>query len=587
MRGSQQRAAGTRTLLPALILLGVAAVGMAAIESVLLIDVGGPTLVLLLFPATGLIYLAVGVLAWVRRPSHRMGPLLGVGGFVWLAAGLGNTSHGALVAVGQMVATVPLAIVLHLLLAFPSGRVGRGGARVLVVAGYVTTVVLQAPIYLFGPESGEAGPLVIADRPDLAALGHQIQSNIGAVIVIVTSVVLLRRLLQATPARRRVLAPLYGFGSFAIVGVSASVKLLKPYFDLDPLVVVEVQIGVLAGVPIAFVAGMLRGGFARTAELAELGSWLGGPELTRGGLDAALARTLGDPSVSLIYRVESGHGGPDYWVDEEGGRVDPIDAPGAGSAPVVIDGQQIAALRYDVDLTRDHEEVSAVGRVAALAIARQQLTTQLLASQEQLRDSRTRLLHAGDRERRGLAQDLHDRLQSRLVLLGMQVGVLLARPECADRAALTGVRAGLDEAITELRLIVQGVMPALLLERGLYAALAAMADSCPLPTELTVDADPAERLPTAVESTAYHVVAEALANAVKHSGARVISVRVRRPPMALHLEVTDDGAGGAVPGDGLGLSGMADRVAALRGVLTVDSAPGRGTRLSVEMPCVS
>jgi hypothetical protein len=140
------RLSRARGLQHALAQLAVAAVILAGVEAALL--VAGPltpTWVGMLFPVGAGVYLAVGLLAWLRRPSNRMGSLLSAGGLVWLAAGLANTDLPELIAVGQILATAPLAIVVHLLVAFPSGRLATSGARALVAVAYFTAIVLQAP----------------------------------------------------------------------------------------------------------------------------------------------------------------------------------------------------------------------------------------------------------------------------------------------------------------------------------------------------------------------------------------------------------------------------------------------------------
>jgi len=223
-------------------------------------------------------------------------------------------------------------------------------------------------------------------------------------------------------------------------------------------------------------------------------------------------------------------------------------------------------------------------------LSKPETSAQLLASQEELRDSRTRLVEAGDRERRRLAQDLHDRLQGRLTLLALRVG------SASPGDDLTEIRRGLDESITELRWLVQGVMPSLLVERGLLAAVEDMTDRMPLRTVLHVDEATARgvdgrevdsRLPSSVEGTAYSVIAEALTNAVKHAGATTLTVVIRRDGGRLRIEVVDDGVGGARPSGGTGLRGMGDRVHALGGTLVIDSPAGAGTRVLVEMACAS
>jgi len=139
--------------------------------------------------------------------------------------------------------------------------------------------------------------------------------------------------------------------------------------------------------------------------------------------------------------------------------------------------------------------------------------------------------------------------------------------------------------IDELRRLVHGMMPAALLERGLVAATEDLVDRVPIPTDLDVDAA-ADRLPPAVESTAYFVVAESLANAVKHARASALAVRLGRVDGLLRIEVRDDGVGGARIG-GRGLRGMADRVDALGGQLSVDSPLDQGTRIVADVPCGS
>jgi signal transduction histidine kinase len=354
---------------------------------------------------------------------------------------------------------------------------------------------------------------------------------------------------------------------------------------IDPVTLGTFQLFLNMVLPCAFVAGLLIGGFERTSEVDQLGAWLGAPDGQRPSLRDALSRTVGDPTLTLGYRV--GHG----WVDADGVAIELPDGGSNRRAVLVeLDDRSVAAIVYDATLIADPEPVRAAGRVAAIALDRERLTAQLLASQEELRDSRTRLVEAGDRERRRLAQDLHDRLQGRLTLLALRVG------SASPGDDLTEIRRGLDESITELRWLVQGVMPSLLVERGLLAAVEDMTDRMPLRTVLHVDEATARgvdgrevdsRLPSSVEGTAYSVIAEALTNAVKHAGATTLTVVIRRDGGRLRIEVVDDGVGGARPSGGTGLRGMGDRVHALGGTLVIDSPAGAGTRVLVEMACAS
>jgi len=205
------------------------------------------------------------------------------------------------------------------------------------------------------------------------------------------------------------------------------------------------------------------------------------------------------------------------------------------------------------------------------------LTADLLASREGLRISRARLLEATDDERRRIARDLHDGLQTRLVILAMQAG----RPG-AGEDDVAGLSAGLQEAIVELRELVQGVVPATLTERGLYAAAEELTDRMPMPVAVEFDQAGGE-LPIGVETAGYFVVSEAFSNAIKHSRAEEMRLSIGRLNGSLRIEIADDGVGGARLGSGL--RGLADRVDALNGQLRIDSPPGGGTRVLVEVPC--
>lgn len=543
------------------------------VVEVALVLAGDPAAVVpgLAFPVVAWIYLGAGIAAWARRPGSRVGVLLTTGGSFWLLAGLANTADPVLAGVGLATATIPVAVVLHVLLAFPSGRLRDPRARRLVAAGYVTTTVLQAPVWLWDPASTWA----VADRPDLLATGRALNAATAFVVIGATAVLLVRRLRAAPAVDRPVLAPLYLYGGGAIVTVVVAGN-LRRVVEVDPLAVFWVQIAVLAGVPIAFAAGVLRGGFARTAAIEELGVWLGTAERGRGEVGAALARTLGDPTLALAFRGDDG-----AWVDGHGRPA--VVPEGRELVPIELAGRPVGAIVHDPSLQPDPETVRAAGRVVAIAVDRERLTARLLAEQEQLRESRTRLVEAGDRERRRLARDLHDRLQSRLVLLALRAGT--AR---ADQADLEAFRRDVDEVAAEVRLIVAGVMPALLLERGLTAAVEEMLARTPLRASLASSDDAGgARLPPSVEGTAFHVVAEAITNTVKHAGASVLEVGLHRADGALRVTVHDDGCGGAAPAGGTGLRGLRDRVEALGGRLAVDSTDGRGTTLVAEIPCGS
>ncbi|WP_448639462.1 sensor histidine kinase [Geodermatophilus sp. URMC 63] len=234
--------------------------------------------------------------------------------------------------------------------------------------------------------------------------------------------------------------------------------------------------------------------------------------------------------------------------------------------------------------------------VRAVALLQAQLGRVLLTSRAATQAELGRLAEGRDAavaaeavSLRRLERDIHDGPQQHLVRLGMDLSRAqrqLDRDPAAARTTI-GEAAGLArEALEELRALSRGIAPPVLADRGLAAALAAVAARSPVPVQLAVDLPP-ERLAPAVENTAYFVVSEALANVAKHSGAAACQVVVVAVGPALRVTVEDDGPGGAVLVPGHGLAGLADRLRAVDGVLTVDSPPGGPTRLVAELPCGS
>ena len=230
--------------------------------------------------------------------------------------------------------------------------------------------------------------------------------------------------------------------------------------------------------------------------------------------------------------------------------------------------------------------MAAVQGAVALALlgpSQSQLQSRVAA----LEASRDRAVDSAEAERRRIERDLHDGAQQRLVALAMDLGMARAKLESDPAAATALVGEAHEEAkraLAELRDLARGIHPAVLADRGLDAAISALAARSPVPVGVEVATG---RLPGPVESAAYFVVAEALTNAAKHAGAAEIGVRISRHRDLLVVEVTDDGTGGADPARGSGLRGLADRVAAVDGRLTVTSPPGGPTVVRAELPCGS
>jgi signal transduction histidine kinase len=227
-----------------------------------------------------------------------------------------------------------------------------------------------------------------------------------------------------------------------------------------------------------------------------------------------------------------------------------------------------------------------------LALARRYLgqlsADELAARVFEVEQRREDAMAAAETERRRIERDLHDGAQQQLVALAMLLGRARRKydsdPE-ATRALLDEAHRSAKEAIVELRELTRGLSPPVLADRGLDAALSALAARSEVP--VAIDFDVARRPGRTAESIAYFMIAESLTNIVKHARAGRAWVRVRREGASLRVEVGDDGVGGAVLSGGSGLAGLADRAAGVDGTLTVTSPAGGPTTVSLELPCGS
>jgi PAS domain S-box-containing protein len=279
------------------------------------------------------------------------------------------------------------------------------------------------------------------------------------------------------------------------------------------------------------------------------------------GVKEAVANVIddGQPFV-LEYRIVRADGGV-RWVLDRGQLV-----PGPGGR------RWMDGAIFDITERRAAEE----------ALRRQEIEQ---ARTEELRASRGRIVEAADAARRKIERDLHDGAQQRLVALALDVRLARARverdPACAAEF-LEKLGSELAGASEELRELARGIHPAVLTERGLGPAIIALADRAPVPVEI-VELPP-DRLPSAAETTAYFTVSEALTNVAKYAQATHASVRLATEEDALVVEIRDDGVGGAQASTGSGLSGLADRVGACDGALSVTSPPGEGTLVRAVLP---
>ncbi|MDT4891762.1 MAG: hypothetical protein QOE97_797 [Pseudonocardiales bacterium] len=617
----------------AVLLLGIVGAVLIGLEVALVAAAPNDSLVHFGYPINAAVYLAVGLYAWARRPVNHLGPILAFGGFAWLAAGLTNTSIEALIALGTILGTLFESVVVHVMHVFPTGRVEGLLSRITVAGGYAIGLIGQIPLYVFVAAPYPYGALTISNHPEWANLGSQAQRVAGTAVVLATAVLAANRLLNITPQQRRVLTPLWLYGTLAVLTISsigyevpraaglvlllivivvvssrsrnitpqqrrvlsrlwlygiASVltllfidEFVRLTVGLNQKTVEWVQLIIMGSLPLAFLLAVVRGGFSRVGDAASLATWLGESGQSSMSLRDALASTLGDSSLELVYWSAEGK----QFLDADGRPfIHPADDSPRAVRPVEVGGHLVGALVYERALNEDRGLVASAARLAAIAVDRERLVVELLASRAAERAAATRVVVAGDQERRRIARDLHDGLQSRLILLALQAGELATEgpdPGAARRNA-EGLRVGLLETANELRDLVHGVMPAPLIERGLAAAVSDLVDRLPIPTYVQTGLGP-DRLNPTVEASAYLVVAEAIANAVKHARPSRIDVRLADIGGCLSIAVSDDGPGGAKVQAGGGLAGLADRLAMLRGSLVIDSNE-TGTSIIAELP---
>ena len=534
-------------------------------------------------------WVSTGLFAWARDPENRVGMLMAITGFAWLISLVGVSDIPLLFTFGQVFGSLFFVTALHMLLSAPDGRLHSTFERRLIALAYALTL-LVLPLYLFAdPQTAfdcddcpENVLLISANDTVVDVLGGGLDAAALA-LVIVVMVYLIRRYRRAGGAERRIYGPLYLAGIALMIALVATVAVNAAATSSDAANVAWLcAMAVLGLMPFAFLAALARARVLQGGAVGELISRLG--ETPRPGeLRDALADALSDPSLELVY-----------WLPESARFVDatgrPFALPQHGSgralAPVERDGETIAAIVYDATLTGARDHVRAVGAAAALALQNERLDAELRAKVQELRASRERMLSIGLEERRRLERNLHDGAQQRLVSLALNLRVARSKlhedPGGAD-TLLAEAGDELDSALEELRELARGLHPAVLSERGLRTAIESLALRAPVPVQL--GALPEERLPEAIELAAYFVISEALTNVAKYADAAQATVSVERLNGRVVVAVADDGVGGADPGRGSGLRGLADRMAVLEGLLEVKSERGKGTTVKASIPC--
>jgi signal transduction histidine kinase len=528
----------------------------------------------------GLSFTGSGLVAWWRRPDNHTGRLLVLVGLTFYLGALTDAGSPTLFTIGLLLGSVPVAALVQLLLAYPSGSLRTATDRRIVQAGYAVVLLglLAILVVEAEPAKGECpggcprNVMLIWDEPTAARVINDVVEAIAVVLLAITLVRLVRRWRAASGAYRRSVRPVLLTGGLTFALFLVQFVAMAISHRVGSAVNLAAQIAFMS-VPAAFVYGLAReslaqGGVARLA--LEL------PKYGPAGLGDALRDVLHDPTLYIAYRLPDGG-----YATVDGKRVTlpPPEWPGL----TLI--EPVAAVVHDPALRGESRLLDAALATARLALENERLQAELAARLEELKAAHARGLDAVIGERRRLERNLHDGAQQRLVALALTLRMAKSRlPDGADAAAelLDGATAELAGALEDLRELARGIHPAVLSERGLGPALESLVTRSRLPVQ--VARLPEERLPESVEIAAYYVVAEALTNIAKYAAAHEVVVSVDRVNGYARIEIADDGTGGADPGNGTGLRGLADRLALLGGKLEIESPPGCGTRVSAEIP---
>jgi signal transduction histidine kinase len=547
------------------------------------------------YGVVGPILIAGGLVVWALHPHSRIGILLTAVPFAYLLNELAEVFPTSALAWTLTLAAwrlnVPL--IAHAVLSYPTGRLTSRVDRVFVAICYALWVTYAVPQLLFYDPRAPSYPHLWAWPQRALPLTHVAWRDVngirdvldGILFMLIVAFVglLIRKVARSTTAGRRVVLPL-AVALFAVavqgaVQVALFVAGSSVDFWTSPAMFWSETIVSLA-TSVAFAAGLVWGRTARGA-VADLVVEL--EHTPPGSVRDALGNTLGDPSLQLALWLPERA----IYVDEAG-RPFELPAPGSARAVTVLGPVEapVAALVHDPALLERPALLASAGAAARLALDNERLQAALRLQLEELRDSRARILQAGDQERRRLERNLHDGAQQRLLVSGL--ALQLARAQLGAHSdgpaeLLEEADIELRAAIDELRELARGLHPAILTEQGLGPALSTLGAHSPVP--VTIAAVPDQRLPAPVEAAAYYLVSEALTNITKHAHASHVCVSVVDRDGRVLVDVDDDGVGGADPRHGTGLCGLADRVHALDGELTIHSPPGGGTRLHADIPC--
>jgi len=540
-----------------------------------------PVWLFLVFLIVGIGYVETGIALAKRRPDSRVGFLLVVAGLLWLAHGLRRSSQPGLFTIGLALTHAYNPVLLQLALTIPAGRLRGRTDRALVVAVYVYFATVNLAGWLIvDPRRLLEGiaprnVMSIANAPDVWHRLQPVLTTVGLALGLIVLGVLILRFARGSPLYRYAFAPMWFAGLAKVTGNLV-------WLGAVWLPAVWAYAAFLLGsatIPVAAAVSLVRSRPRATA-MTRVVREFGQDHPDAAELRESLRRSTADPTLDLLR------------FDEAEGRLvtlfgTPSELP-RGPARVATalrrEGRDIGVLVHDAALADSPEVLHAVQRMAALVLDNEQLLERVNRQLDEVRQSRRRIVEAGDAERARIERNMHDAVQQRLVAAAL----VLRRAERAASVALVSEllhqgTEGVETALRELREVVRGLHPPVLVERGLPGAIESICERSTVAVHMRAELG-TRQLPAAAAITAYYIAAEAVTNVEKHAAASCVTIGLRVEDEKLVLTVDDDGIGGALFVVGGGLAGLRDRVEAYGGNLAVRSVLGLGTQLKVAIP---
>jgi len=536
---------------------------------------------------------AVGLYTLRCRPGSRLGLLLIAICLLYAVASFDATDRPLAFTLGRLAMAATTLCVAHIFLAFPGDRLHRArdrsfliGFGVASVAAWLFALAVAHRLPPGGVLADCAGrcpenPLrFVGSSSSLTTAADWLVVGITAAGLVGTAVAVALKLFGGSRPRHHGITPLLGLCAvFALLFAAQSVATQAQAVG-HPEVIRGVAFALMLLVPLTLLAGQMQGQRAATAGLGRLLDDAEERPATAAGLERLIRAALGDDSVRLLLPAPATGG----YVDVDGNALAEADSSSTQSmVRIGRRGRPRAVILHDSAVTEDPSLIEALGGAALMRLENERLLAEL-------RRSRARLAAQADRERRRLEQDLHDGAQQRLVALQVRLERIAERLDAPDlRREFERVEQDAEIALQQLRDLGHGIYPVILGTSGLSAALKSAAREAPV--TVRVDDPGIGRFEAEVESAAYFCTLEALQNAAKHAGSEVeVAVTLRATRELLTFSIADDGNGfDPRTTTGSGLIGMRDRIAAVGGRLTIDSAPAGGTTItgSVPLPPIS